>query len=243
MDNGIIHSPKKEKKMQESSKNDSMIAMMNINKGYMLGEEKVPVLHDICFQVEKGEFVAILGPSGSGKTTLMNIIGCMDVLDEGSYFLDGQPIHEMPEKRLNDVRNKEIGFIFQNYQLISTYNILQNITMPLIVRGMTTKEAEEKCMDTIRLLGLDHRMKHKPSELSGGQKQRVSIARALVGEPAVLLADEPTGALDSNSGKDVLKLFKDLNDMGHTIVMITHDLNVAKSAGRIVHIVDGCLKE
>lgn len=220
-----------------------MISMTNVNKGYMLGEEKVPVLHDICFQVEKGEFVAILGPSGSGKTTLMNIIGCMDILDEGTYFLDGQPIHKMPENRLNNVRNKEIGFIFQNYQLISTYNIMQNITIPLIVRGMTTKEAEEKCMDTIRLLGLDHRLKHKPSELSGGQKQRVSIARALVGEPAVLLADEPTGALDSSSGKDVLKLFKDLNDMGHTIVMITHDMNVAKAAGRIVHIVDGYLKE
>lgn len=221
----------------------SMITMTNIKKGYMLGEEKVPVLHDICFQVNRGEFVAILGPSGSGKTTLMNIVGCMDVLDEGEYFLDGQPIHEMPEKQLTDVRNKEIGFIFQNYQLISTYNILQNIIMPLIVRGMTTKEAEEKCMDTIKLLGIDHRLKHKPSELSGGQKQRVSIARALVGEPAILLADEPTGALDSGSGKDVLKLFKELNDMGHTIVMITHDLNVAKAAGRIVHIIDGRLEE
>lgn len=221
----------------------SMITMTNIKKGYMLGEEKVPVLHDIYFQVNRGEFVAILGPSGSGKTTLMNIVGCMDVLDEGEYFLDGQPIHEMPEKQLTDVRNKEIGFIFQNYQLISTYNILQNIIMPLIVRGMTTKEAEEKCMDTIKLLGIDHRLKHKPSELSGGQKQRVSIARALVGEPAILLADEPTGALDSGSGKDVLKLFKELNDMGHTIVMITHDLNVAKAAGRIVHIIDGRLEE
>lgn len=227
--------------MQKNPK--SMITMTNIRKGYMLGEEKVPVLHDICFQVDKGEFVAILGPSGSGKTTLMNIIGCMDVLDEGEYYLDGQPIHNMPEKQLNDVRNKEIGFIFQNYQLIPTYNILQNIIMPLIVRGMTTNEAEERCMDTIKLLGIDHRVKHKPSELSGGQKQRVSIARALVGEPAILLADEPTGALDSSSGKDVLKLFKDLNDMGHTIVMITHDLNVAKAAGRIVHIIDGRMEE
>lgn len=227
--------------MQENPK--SMITMTNIRKGYMLGEEKVPVLHDICFQVDKGEFVAILGPSGSGKTTLMNIIGCMDVPDEGEYYLDGQPIHNMPEKQLNDVRNKEIGFIFQNYQLIPTYNILQNIIMPLIVRGMTTNEAEERCMDTIKLLGIDHRLKHKPSELSGGQKQRVSIARALVGEPAILLADEPTGALDSSSGKDVLKLFKNLNDMGHTIVMITHDLNVAKAAGRIVHIIDGRMEE
>ena len=223
--------------------NEIMIVMENINKGYMLGEEKVPVLKDVCFQVKKGEFVAILGPSGSGKTTLMNIIGCMDIADSGEYFLDGNAIHEMEESELNDVRNKEIGFIFQNYQLISTYNILQNIIMPLVVRGMSSGEAEEKCMDTIRLLGLDHRLRHKPSELSGGQKQRVSIARALVGEPAILLADEPTGALDRASGQEVLKLFGKLTSMGHTIVMITHDLNVAKSAGRIVHIIDGELSE
>ena len=220
-----------------------IIDMNNINKGYMLGDEKVPVLKDVCFQVRKGEFVAILGPSGSGKTTLMNIIGCMDLADDGEYYLDGNPIHEMEEKELNDVRNREIGFIFQNYQLIPTYNILQNIIMPLVVRGMRSKEAEERCMDTIRLLGIDHRLLRKPAELSGGQKQRASIARALVGNPALLLADEPTGALDSSSGKEVLKLFEKLNDMGNTIVMITHDLNVARAAGRIVHITDGQLSE
>ena len=220
-----------------------IIDMNNINKGYMLGDEKVPVLKDVCFQVRKGEFVAILGPSGSGKTTLMNIIGCMDLADDGEYYLDGNPIHEMEEKELNDVRNREIGFIFQNYQLIPTYNILQNIIMPLVVRGMRSKEAEERCMDTIRLLGIDHRLLHKPAELSGGQKQRASIARALVGNPALLLADEPTGALDSSSGKEVLKLFEKLNDMGNTIVMITHDLNVARAAGRIVYIIDGQLSE
>ena len=220
-----------------------IIDMNNINKGYMLGDEKVPVLKDVCFQVRKGEFVAILGPSGSGKTTLMNIIGCMDLADDGEYYLDGNPIHEMEEKELNDVRNREIGFIFQNYQLIPTYNILQNIIMPLVVRGIRSKEAEERCMDTIRLLGIDHRLQHKPAELSGGQKQRASIARALVGNPALLLADEPTGALDSSSGKEVLKLFEKLNDMGNTIVMITHDLNVARAAGRIVHIIDGQLSE
>ena len=220
-----------------------IIDMNNINKGYMLGDEKVPVLKDVCFQVRKGEFVAILGPSGSGKTTLMNVIGCMDLADDGEYYLDGNPIHEMEEKELNDVRNREIGFIFQNYQLIPTYNILQNIIMPLVVRGMRSKEAEERCMDTIRLLGIDHRLLHKPAELSGGQKQRASIARALVGNPVLLLADEPTGALDSSSGKEVLKLFEKLNDMGNTIVMITHDLNVARAAGRIVHIIDGQLSE
>lgn len=216
--------------------------MRNINKGYMLGMEKVPVLKEIDFKVKKGEFVAILGPSGSGKTTLMNIIGCMDLADSGEYYLNGQAIHEMPEKKMGDIRNKEIGFIFQNYQLIPTYNILQNIIMPLIVRGMTTQEAEEKSMPVIEMLGISHRLQHRPSELSGGQKQRVSIARALVGEPALLLADEPTGALDSASGRDVLTLFGRLHELGHTIVMITHDLNVAGAAERIVHIVDGRLE-
>lgn len=219
-----------------------IIDMRNINKGYMLGMEKVPVLKEIDFKVKKGEFVAILGPSGSGKTTLMNIIGCMDLADSGEYYLNGQAIHEMPEKKMGDIRNKEIGFIFQNYQLIPTYNILQNIIMPLIVRGMTTQEAEEKSMPVIEMLGISHRLQHRPSELSGGQKQRVSIARALVGEPALLLADEPTGALDSASGRDVLTLFGRLHELGHTIVMITHDLNVAGAAERIVHIVDGRLE-
>lgn len=222
---------------------EELIRITNMNKGYMLGEEKVPVLKNICFTVERGEYVAILGPSGSGKTTLMNVIGCMDIMDDGEYYLDGVPIHETAEEDLTEVRNREIGFIFQNYQLIPTYNVLQNIIMPLVIRGMGHKEAEEKCMETIRLLGIDHRMGHKPSELSGGQKQRVSIARALVGEPALLLADEPTGALDTASGQEVLKLFGQLNEMGHTIVMITHDLKVAKSAKRIVHIIDGVLSE
>ena len=220
-----------------------MIRMKNINKGYMLGEERLPILKDISFSVKKGEYVAILGPSGSGKTTLMNMIGCMDVMDSGEYYLDGMAIHKTDEEDLTDVRNNKIGFIFQNYQLISTYNIMQNIVMPLLMRGKTYKEAEQECMEIIRLLGLEERLNHRPSELSGGQKQRVSIARALVGKPAVLLADEPTGALDQSTGKEVLKLFQKLNDMGHTIVMITHDLNVAKSAKRIVRIVDGQLYE
>ena len=183
---------------------NAMITMKNINKGYMLGEERLPILKDINFQVNKGEYVAILGPSGSGKTTLMNMIGCMDVMDSGEYYLDGMAIHETKEDDLTMVRNQKIGFIFQNYQLIPTYNVMQNIIMPLLMRGMTHEEAEEKCKNTIKLLGLDHRIGHKPNELSGGQKQRVSIARALVGQPAILLADEPTGALDQTSGKEVL---------------------------------------
>ena len=217
--------------------------MKSINKGYMLGEQKLPILKDISFSVERGEYVAILGPSGSGKTTLMNIIGCMDVMDSGEYYLDGMPIHETLEDDLTEVRNRKIGFIFQNYQLIPTYNVMQNIVMPLLMRGLTYEEAEQQCIETVRLLGLEERIAHKPSELSGGQKQRVSIARALVGHPSIILADEPTGALDQASGKDVLKLFRQLNEMGNTIVMITHDLNVAQSAKRIVRIVDGKLIE
>ena len=222
---------------------NTMILMKNVNKGYMLGEEKLPILKNINFTVTKGEYVAILGPSGSGKTTLMNMIGCMDVMDSGEYYLDGMAIHETKEDDLTKVRNEKIGFIFQNYQLIPTYNVLQNIIMPLLMRGETFDQAKEECMNTIKLLGLDHRIEHKPNELSGGQKQRVSIARALVGKPSVLLADEPTGALDQASGKDVLKLFSELNEMGNTIVLITHDLGVAKSAKRIVRIIDGELKE
>ncbi|MCI9278393.1 MAG: ABC transporter ATP-binding protein [Lachnospiraceae bacterium] len=220
-----------------------MITMKSINKGYMLGEERLPILKDIHFSVDKGEYVAILGPSGSGKTTFMNILGCMDVMDSGEYYLDGMAIHETKEDDLTDVRNRKIGFIFQNYQLIPTYNVMQNIIMPLLMRGMKHEEAERRCIDTVELLGLEHRIKHRPNELSGGQKQRVSIARALVGNPAILLADEPTGALDQSSGKDVLKLFRELNEMGNTIVMITHDLGVAQSAKRVVRIVDGVLVE
>lgn len=221
----------------------SIIEIKHVNKGYMLGDEKVPVLKDINFSVEKGEFVAILGPSGSGKTTLMNIIGCMDLLDTGEYYLNGRAIHETTEKDMTQVRNKEIGFIFQNYQLISTYNVMQNIIMPLLMRGMGHKEAEEKCKEIVKLLSIDHRLEHRPNELSGGQKQRVSIARALASEPAILLADEPTGALDTVSGQEVLKLFGKLNEMGNTIVMITHDLKVAQAAKRIVKIVDGRLSD
>ncbi len=220
-----------------------IISIQNINKSYKKDQTALHILKNVSLDVSEGEYLAILGPSGSGKSTLMNIIGCMDVFDDGEYLLNGIPIAEQSEEQLTAIRNKEIGFIFQKYHLIPTYTVLQNITMPLLMRGMSMKEAERASMDTISLLGLDQRLRHKPSELSGGQQQRVAIARALVGEPALLLADEPTGALDTQSGKEVLKLFKKLNDLGHTIVMITHDLEVAKSAKRIIRIVDGELFE
>ena len=237
------HIPADTKETATAEHTSVIITMQNVNKSYKMGSGSLHVLKDISLTVEQGEYLAILGPSGSGKSTLMNIIGCMDVLDEGTYNLDGVEIEKAKEKELTNIRNQKIGFIFQNYQLIPTYNVMQNIIMPLLMRGMTHEEAEEKCKNTIKLLGLDHRIGHKPNELSGGQKQRVSIARALVGQPAILLADEPTGALDQTSGKEVLKLFRELNDMGNTIVMITHDLGVAQSAKRIVRIVDGQLQE
>ena len=227
----------------ESIENTDVITMRNINKSYRMGTQSLHVLKDVSLTVKQGEYLAILGPSGSGKSTLMNIIGCMDVLDEGTYNLDGVEIEKAKEKELTNIRNQKIGFIFQKYHLIPTYNVLQNIVMPLLMRGMGLAEAQETGMDTIDMLGLSQRIGHKPNELSGGQQQRVAIARALVGKPAILLADEPTGALDVNSGKEVLKLFENLNQMGNTIVMITHDLNVAKHAGRVVRIVDGEIYE
>lgn len=219
-----------------------IIELRQINKYYYMGGNPLHVLKDISLTVQKGEYLAILGPSGSGKSTLMNVIGCMDRLDSGEYYLDGEIIHKAKERELGIIRNQKVGFIFQKYHLISTYNILQNIVMPLLMRGMTLKEAKREGMEIIEMLGLSERIGHKPNELSGGQQQRVAIARALVGRPALLLADEPTGALDINSGIEVLKLFRKLNDLGNTIVMITHDLDVAGHAQRVVNIVDGVLK-
>ena len=216
-----------------------IIELEHINKYYQMGENQLHVLKDVSLIVEKGDYIAILGPSGSGKSTLMNVIGCMDHADSGEYVLDGEITHKAKESELTKIRNEKIGFIFQKYHLIPTYNVLQNIVMPLLMRGMKLKDAKNESLEIIEMLGLKERMKHRPSELSGGQQQRVAIARALVGQPAILLADEPTGALDKNSGAEVLKLFQRLNDMGNTIVMITHDLEVATHAKRIAKIVDG----
>ncbi len=216
-----------------------MIRMEGINKYYRMGDRRLHALKDITLTVEKGEFLAVLGPSGSGKSTLMNLIGCMDKADSGVYYLDGIPIHETKEAELAEIRNRKLGFIFQKYHLISTYNVLQNIVMPLLVRGMSLHEAKDSALEIVEMLGLEERIRHRPRELSGGQQQRVAIARALVGDPAVLLADEPTGALDQESGREVLKLFHRLHEMGNTIVMITHDLSVAEHAERVVKIIDG----
>ena len=220
-------------------KNTEVIRMNDIRKSYTMGDTTLEVLKGISLTVNEGEFLAVLGPSGSGKSTLMNIIGCMDSFDSGEYYLSGNAVHEMNDSSLTEMRNRYIGFIFQKYHLISKYNVLRNVMMPLILRGETSAQAEAAARERLIQLGMGERMYHKPHELSGGQQQRAAIARALVGDPKLLLADEPTGALDSATGKEVLKLFCDLNKKGHTIVMITHDLNVAAYAKRVIRIADG----
>ncbi|MEG1687755.1 MAG: ABC transporter ATP-binding protein [Angelakisella sp.] len=227
--------------MNVLSEKNNIIQLRGICKSYQMAGETLPVLKNIDLTLPAGDFLAILGPSGSGKSTLMNIIGCMDLPDNGEYLLDGVAVQHCNDRQLTDLRNRQIGFVFQKYQLIPKYSVLENITMPLLVRGMSRRAAEAQCAETIALLGLNERVRHKPSELSGGQQQRVAIARALVGKPALLLADEPTGALDSTTGQEVLELFRQLNKMGHTIIMITHDLAVASHARRVVKIVDGQL--
>ncbi|WP_330659688.1 ABC transporter ATP-binding protein [Caproiciproducens faecalis] len=217
--------------------------MNQIHKSYKVGSDTLDVLKYISLDVESGEYLAVLGPSGSGKSTLMNIIGCMDSFQDGEYFLTGQPVHQMNDAQLTHLRNQQIGFIFQKYHLIQKYDVLQNTMLPLLIRGETRKKAEALSMEKLEMLEMDKRIHHKPNELSGGQQQRVAIARALVGKPKLLLADEPTGALDSATGKEVLKLFSQLNEMGNTIVMITHDLHVASHAKRVINIVDGELFE
>lgn len=216
-----------------------MIEINNLNKSYLMKSESLHVLKNIDLHVEEGDYIAILGKSGSGKTTLMNIIGCMDTLDDGSYCLDKIETSDLSQNELARIRNEKIGFIFQKYHLISTYTVLQNVILPLIIRGVSRNEAIEKANAMLKLVGLDNRGKHKPHELSGGQQQRVAIARALVTEPKILLADEPTGALDSKTGEEILELFKLLHQQGHTIVVITHDVKVAKLSEKIFYLEDG----
>lgn len=222
---------------------EQIIQIENLHKSYQMGSETLEILKGISLSVGEGEFLAVLGPSGSGKSTLMNIIGCMDTFEGGKYWLTGDAIHAMNDAQMTYMRNTQIGFIFQKYHLISKYTVLQNVMLPLLIRGYSHAQAAEISMERLEMLEMSNRLKHKPNELSGGQQQRVAIARALVGHPKLLLADEPTGALDTATGREVLKLFEQLNETGHTIVMITHDLQVASHAKRIVRIIDGELFE
>ena len=217
--------------------------MTGIHKIYPLGDEELHVLKDINLHIEQGEYLSILGPSGSGKSTLMNIIGCLDTPSQGSYILHGRQVDDMNEKELARLRSKEIGFVFQNSQLLPRLTAQQNVELPLIYADVSTKERKRRAKEMLERVGLSDRMGHYPNQLSGGQQQRVAIARALVGNPSILLADEPTGALDQKTGKQVMQLFQSLNDEGRTVIMITHDMNVAANARRTVHIIDGELTE
>ena len=220
-----------------------VIKMNDISKSYGRGQSKVSALSGISLEVSQGEFVALLGPSGSGKTTLMNIIGLMDAADSGEYFLEGTDIIKAKENAWAKLRNAKIGFVFQKFNLIPKYNSLYNVALPLMMQGKTYRKAKEKAKETLERVGLGDRLKHKPSELSGGQLQRVAIARALVGGCSLILADEPTGSLDQKTGGEVLDFMKELNGEGRTIVMITHDANIAARAGRIVRLEDGRINE
>ena len=216
-----------------------LIELRDIYKIYYMGDEEVHANDGISLTIYKGEFVAIVGKSGSGKSTLMNIIGALDVPTEGEYYLDGQDVSDMTDNELAEIRNNMIGFIFQQYNLLPKMNILENVELPLLYAGMDAVDRRERAMESLDRVGLKEKWKNYPNQLSGGQQQRASIARALAGDPSLILADEPTGALDSKTGREVLDFLKELNREGNTIVMITHDSGIALEAKRVVRISDG----
>ena len=216
-----------------------ILELENVNKEYLQGKEPVPVLHDISMSVEEGEYLAIMGPSGSGKTTLMNLLGCLDVPTSGRYTLAGQNIGRLTDDELADIRNRQIGFVFQNFYLMPKMTAMDNVMLPLLYRGVPLKDRRVKA--ALKLVGLEDRMDFYPNQLSGGQCQRVAIARAIVGSPKLLLADEPTGALDTASGVQIMEIFRRLSKRGITIIMITHERHIAECADKIYHILDGRL--
>ena len=216
-----------------------LLNIQNIYKNYGKEPMIVPGLKDVSLEVVQGDYIAIMGPSGSGKTTLMNIIGCLDRASLGTYLFEDEDISEMNDDALSDLRLNKIGFVFQNFNLLSSETAQENVALPLIYAGIDKEKRNQRAIDVLNKVGLQDRISFKPSQLSGGQKQRVAIARAIINNPKILLADEPTGALDQASGKQVMELFKSLNDEGVTIIMITHDANVASHAKKIFHIIDG----
>ena len=218
-----------------------IVQLENVNKSYSQGREPVPVLHDISMTVEQGEYIAIMGPSGSGKTTLMNLLGCLDVPSSGTYLLEGQDIGSLSDDALADIRNQSIGFVFQNFHLLPKMTALDNVALPLLYRGVSLRDRRTRAEAALKLMGLGDRMDFYPNQLSGGQQQRVAIARAIVGNPKLLLADEPTGALDTASGVQIMEIFRRLSQRGITIIMITHELGIARCADKIYHILDGRL--
>ena len=219
-----------------------IIKVKNIKKSYQVGTQEVHALRGIDLSVEKGEFMAIMGPSGSGKTTLMNIIGCLDTPTSGTYELNGKSVSSLEDDELAGIRNKEIGFVFQSFNLLAKNSTLDNVILPLKYAGESKNNAVVKAKNVIEKVGLTERLNHTPAELSGGQQQRVAIARALVNNPSIIFADEPTGNLDSKTGKEVMNLFKELNSNGQTIILITHEDSIAQQSNRVITIMDGLIK-
>ncbi|MDY5496406.1 MAG: ABC transporter ATP-binding protein [Anaerobutyricum sp.] len=220
-----------------------MIVFKRVSKIYHIGGEEVRALDHADLHIQKGEFVSVIGPSGSGKSTLMNIMGCLDQPDEGEYILDGQQIDQYSEKEFAHIRNKKIGFVFQSFNLIGNLTAEENVELPLIYQGIPPKERKERVKEALEHLNIYARRKHRPSQMSGGQQQRVAIARAIVTKPSLILGDEPTGNLDSETGKQIMNIFHSLHEQGNTIVLITHDESVAQQAGRKIYMKDGKVKE
>jgi putative ABC transport system ATP-binding protein len=217
----------------------NIIETRDLWKTYVMGSEEIHALRGVSITIERGEYVAIMGPSGSGKSTLMNLIGCLDTPSQGSYLLNGKQVSEMNDNELARIRNEEIGFVFQTFNLLPRASALHNVELPLIYAGVPAKDRQERAKDALKKVELEERMMHKPNELSGGQRQRVAIARALVNNPSILLADEPTGNLDSKTGVEIMALFDKLHAGGNTIVLVTHEADIAAHAHRVIHIRDG----
>ncbi len=221
---------------------DSLITISNLRKTYVIGEETIEALKDVSLTIYKNEYVALMGPSGSGKSTLMNMLGCLDSPSSGSYILNGLSVATMSDNQLAEVRNKEIGFVFQTFNLMPRASTLENVALPLVYAGYDRKKREEKAAAMLESVGLGNRMNHKPNELSGGQRQRVAIARALVNDPAIILADEPTGNLDSRTSVEIMGLFEEIHKKGNTVILVTHEEDIALHAHRIVRLRDGLIE-